>query len=84
MSSEVYYRIFLNREEKLTIVEMQDFDEYDYDEKKFYRDDNGERMKWDDEDEAIKFLNDNFKAECIDPEYLLLNNDIFKKMEKDS
>jgi hypothetical protein len=68
---EVYYRIYyLDREDYITIVCMQDFDEYDYHQHHFYTNpDTGEKYKFDNEEEAIQFLNSNFQKEYIDPEY---------------
>ena len=73
--NEVYYRIyFWPKIDKLTVVCMQDFDEDGYYQRKFLRDESDEKMRWDEEEAAIKYLNDNFKAEHIDPEYLSPNN----------
>ena len=40
----VYYRVFLNRDDLICVVCMQDFDEYDYDQKRFFCDDSGEKV----------------------------------------
>ncbi len=70
--------MYWDKKEKITIVCMQKFDEYDYNENKFLRDETGEMIKWDKEIDAIKYLNDNFKIECIDPEYITANHPSFK------
>jgi hypothetical protein len=83
MSDTVYYRIFLNRDNLLVVVELQAFDEHDYDQNKFYRDNYGYKMSWPNELEAIKFLNENFKYQFIHPDYVTPNNtDFWKEMEK--
>jgi len=64
----VYWKIFLGRDNLLTIVCMQWFDEYDYDQSRFYTKD-GEIPKWTSEEDAKKYLNDNFRKEMIDPEF---------------
>lgn len=70
---DVYYRLYQSerQEWKLTVVCMQDFDEGDYYEDRFMTDEAGDRLKFDQEEDAIKWLNENVKTEMIDPEYLL-------------
>lgn len=70
----IYYRIFksYNYKNKLTIVCMQDFDEIDYDQKRFLKDKEGYVLKFDDEEKAIEWLLKNIKEEFIDPEYLIM------------
>jgi len=74
MSDPVYYRIYLNRDEKVTIVCMQSFDECDYSLQRFYCDESGERYKFENEEDAIKLLNNKFLRQCIDQEYLSPEN----------
>ncbi len=65
----VYYKLYLSHHtDKLTVVCMQSFDEYDYEEHRFYKD-NDEILRWDTEAEAIDFLVKNFKPEFVDDEY---------------
>jgi len=70
---DVYYRIyqFESIGWKLTVVAVQYFDEKDYHEDRFMTDDNGDKLRFELEEDAIKWLNDNIKTEMIDPEYLL-------------
>ena len=70
----IYYRIFksYNYKNKLTIVCMQDFDEIDYDQKRFLKDKEGYVLKFDDKEKAIEWLLKNIKEEFIDPEYLIM------------
>lgn len=85
MDNDVYYKIFLTRDDLVTIVCMQWFDENDYDHSRFYRV-AGEEAKFMTEEHAKHFLNQNFKPECIDPEYLDYNeqpNYLFKDKLKD-
>lgn len=71
----VYYKIyFLKKIQRLTVVCMQWFDEYDYNESKFLRDDQNKIMSWDKEIDAVKYLNDNFKLEYIDEDYITANH----------
>lgn len=64
---DVYYKIYLTRENLLTVVEMQWFDENDYNKDRFYSE-NGEIPQWNNKEEASKYLNDTFKRELIDPD----------------
>lgn len=52
-----------------TLACMQWFDEYDYDEKRFFRDSNGKRYKFTNEKEGLEWLLENIKHHKIDPEY---------------
>lgn len=69
--SEVYYCLYLSRqlEDKITIICVQDFDIYDYSETKFVKNSKGETHCFDDENNAITFLNKHYKQVDIDPEY---------------
>jgi hypothetical protein len=74
--NDVYYRLlYLNDE--VTIVCMQDFDEYDYDENKFIKDEKGEWFKFDTEEAAEVWLNTHVKRNKIDPKYRNIPKDIF-------
>lgn len=70
--NKVYYRIYKSKRlnNKLTVVCMQWFDEYDYEIERFFKSKNGEILKFYDESEAIKWLLENIKEELIDPKYL--------------
>lgn len=72
MDNEIYYRIYRSSriKNKLTVVTMQWFDEPDYVNERFFKDKDGNILKFDDEDEAIDWLIKNIKKEKIDPEYL--------------
>lgn len=78
---DVYYRLYQSerQEWKLTVVCMQDFDESDYYKDRFMTDEDGDRLKFNHEEDAIKWLNDNVKSTMIDPEYLLSGG--FKREE---
>lgn len=78
---DVYYRLYQYErlDWKLTVVCMQYFDEGDYHEDRFMTDEDGERLRFDSEEDAIKWLNENVKPEMIDPEYLLSGG--FKREE---
>lgn len=70
MASEIYWRIYLSsRNEKFTVVCMQNFDEYDYYQDKFMTDEYGDKLIFYTEKEAIGWLNENVKEEYIDSEY---------------
>lgn len=73
----VYYRIYLNRDGLICVVEMQDFDELDYTESKFFRGPDGERLKFDDEDQARALVNQTFKRSVIHPDDLTPNHAAF-------
>jgi len=69
---EIYYKIYKSDVlgNRLTVVCMQDFDEIDYEHDKFFKDKEGNILKFDTESEAVQWLLDNIKEELIDPEYL--------------
>lgn len=76
MATDVYYKIMKTDEDLLTVVCLQWFDEYDYDQEDFFTSDDGDQLQfWDFEGEtyvngrekAIKWLNENVKLEKIDP-----------------
>jgi hypothetical protein len=75
----VYYRILLTSERKLAVVPMQWFDEDDYKEHSFLKDDKGEAMRWESKDAARKYLNDHFRVEYIYPDDLTANHPEFRK-----
>lgn len=75
---EIYYKIYLTKNDKLTIIEMQDVDEQDYDSKRFYKIDDQD-IKFESEREAIGYLNDNFNLNYIDEKYRTPNHPIFLK-----
>ena len=72
--NEVYYKIYKSKQlnNKLTIVCLQDFDELDYESKRFLKDKEGKILKFYDENKAIRWLLKNIKECLIDPEYLKL------------
>ena len=70
MDNEVYYKIYYNEnKDYVTVVCMQWFDEGDYYEEHFFKDGNGESLKFYDEYEAIQWLNNNVLDDKINPEY---------------
>lgn len=71
MGSDIYYKIYASPRFSglLTIVCMQWFDEYDYDEDRFFTDEDGHVLEFSAEEEAINWLNENIRVEMIDPEY---------------
>jgi len=72
--NEVYYKLYLNRDQKVTVVCMQDFDECDYNPVKFFRNPDGGTTIFETEEEAVIYLNEHFRPEVIDPDYLSPNN----------
>jgi hypothetical protein len=85
--NDVYYKIYKTPrlDDKLTIICMQWFDEYDYDQSRFFNDKDGNLLKFYSEEEAITWLNENIKVELIDPEYVRNGkyDDSFYFKEKD-
>lgn len=70
MWDEIYYRIYYyNREDHITVVTLQEFDECDYIQENFLSDEHGNKLKFQTEELAIGWLNDNVKPEKIDSEY---------------
>lgn len=68
-NNKPYYRP-LTHNGFATLACMQWFDEYDYSESRFFKDNDGEAFKFSTEEEGIKWLHENIKNEKIDPEYL--------------
>lgn len=73
----VYWKILMTRNNKIGIACMQSFDEYEYDQKRFLLGEDGMVVKFDSEEDAISYLNDNFKPEFIEDEYVTPNNQAF-------
>ena len=70
MNNEVYYKIYYYEpEDNVTVVCMQYFDEYDYIQENFFKDEDGEVLKFEWEYEAIQWLNDNVIEDKIDLKY---------------
>ena len=69
--NDVYYKIYQSSKLNglLTVVCMQWFDEFDYDQENFFTDEYGYVLEFESEVEAEKWLNENIKAEMIDPEH---------------
>jgi hypothetical protein len=71
-NDSVYYKIFLNRDDYVTIVCLQDFDEDDYKQDRFFKIEvDGEQMcvAFYSEEKAKIYLNEKFQRQFIDPEY---------------
>jgi len=67
----VYYRLFKSyKGEFITIITLQYFDEFDYDKNRYVRDKEGVAYYFNDEEDAIKQLNEWYTPEQIDPEYI--------------
>jgi hypothetical protein len=77
--SDVYYKLYLDREQRVTVICLQDFDEPDYNSMKFFRGKDGTPKVFDTEEEAVLYLNEHFLPDSIDPEYLSPNNLEFMK-----
>ena len=69
MDDDVYYRPLFGRDGLVTLACMQWFDEFDYDEKRFLRDEDGQRYRFADGKEAAAWLNAHVKPDLIDPQY---------------
>ena len=63
-----YYRVILTREDLVRVITMQWFDENDYDQSKFVKDESGDSRQWETEDEARKFVNATYRFERIHPD----------------
>ena len=85
--NDIYYKILMYVDStggkgKVTVVEMQWFDEYDYNQNDFIKDTRGRALEFESEEEAVRWVFDNVKEECIDPElfkrYRFNQNDFLK------
>jgi hypothetical protein len=69
-NNDVYYRLYKSSHDNLMhVVCMQNFDENDYFENNFVKNDNGEKYYFDKEEEAIQKLNEWFTQDEIAVEY---------------
>lgn len=71
---DVYYCLYITEDDKITVICLQEFDESGYNHRKFLRKNNEENYKFDSEEAAVNFLNENIKPEYIDPDYILIIN----------
>jgi len=79
MDSEIYYRIYKCKDDVLRVVCMQDFDEYDYIQEDFLKDENGEKLIFDNEDSANKALNSFIKnTELKVGQYVRTAGDVYE------
>lgn len=76
-SHPVYYRVYLDRDDVVCVVCMQDFDEYDYHQSRFFRGPDGVPVKFDQEEKAREFVNKTFKRSVIHPDDLTPNHPFF-------
>jgi hypothetical protein len=51
----IYYKLYKQDNGKLIIVCLQDFDERDYDKRRFLKSKDGETLKFNTEEEAIQY-----------------------------
>ena len=78
--SDAYYKILLTRENKFTIVCLQDFDEIDYNQDRFLtRNGSCEQVRFESEDSAKQYLNCNVKEQYIDDEYKIITFENYYK-----
>ncbi len=66
--NDIYYKLFHSKNGYLTIICLQWFDEFDYDQSRFYKE-NDQHLIFDEKEKAIRYLNLNFERNDIDPEY---------------
>ncbi|WP_431785894.1 hypothetical protein [Paenibacillus lactis] len=69
-----YYRPLISYEGYATLACMQWFDEYDYDESRFFKDSDGDLLRFESKEEGIRWLNENIKSDMIDLEYRKYNH----------
>lgn len=72
---DLYYRIQMpNRDKYMSICTVQWFDEFDYDQRFWLKDDEGEDLMFDSYEDAQFFLNTQIEEEYIRPEDALYEN----------
>ena len=64
-----YFRMYKDRDDLICIIEVQYFDEYDYDETRFVRNKQGERYYWTTERAARKQMIEWFDKKQVAEEY---------------
>lgn len=68
--SDIYYRLYLgHRNDKISVICLQWFDEADYHEERFVKDSNGRAHTFYDEELAITKMVEWFEKDEVDPEY---------------
>lgn len=75
--NDVYWRILMTGDRKIGIACMQSFDECAYDQNRFLKGEDGWPIRFDSEETAITYLNDHYKPEFIEDEYVTPNNQAF-------
>lgn len=66
-----YYRILVTKDAMVTVVEMSEFGEMDYNDNQFmYNEETGERLHFNNEEDAIVWLNANIDRKHIDRAYI--------------
>jgi hypothetical protein len=61
----IHYAIYITHDNYAAYLGVEDYE--DYDENRFFKDKNGDRMKFDTKEEAQIWLNENVKYEKIYP-----------------
>ena len=72
--ADMEHRLYLNSDNKITVIALFSYEENEYDITKFYRDLTGGIPSFAEEDDAIEYLNKYVRRECIDPKYLSVDN----------
>jgi len=71
MSYESCYKIYYNeKEDYVTVVFVKSYYDDSYNENYFFKDDEGDILKFEWEHEAIEWLRDNVLDDKIDPKYI--------------
>lgn len=79
-----YWYILMVGDRKIGVANITDTDLYDYDKRRFLLGEDGEKVRFKNEDEAIEYVNDKYKPEFIDDECITPNNQaFFKEAEHD-
>ncbi|HGM3507388.1 TPA: hypothetical protein ACKOR7_001964 [Clostridioides difficile] len=71
------YYPFINYENKVTLLIIYSDDYYEYSSERFKYDEDGEKIVFFSEEEGIKWLVENIKADKIDPEYNIGSNNSY-------
>lgn len=63
----------------VVVVCTDEYDLFDYEQWRFMHDKDGSMIGFDDEEECIKWINDNIKPELISKKYLRMPDDYYYK-----
>lgn len=75
--------ILMTSDRKISVAHITEHNLYDFDKKRFLLGEDGQIMEFSSEEDAVSYLNENYKPEFIDDEYVTPNNqELFRNARK--